>query len=251
MMPMMSFVPRARAATAAAHMTKGCAMRSLVPLVIKAPLDERKKRVMSGMIIEPMTIDPTIAEIPSPKLISCAHIVSSGPSVPRAITSGVTATQAGTGIMSVDTRLIARKPMMVVTVISKLVAIVTSNLGGASPNRSADKPAMASPNRLRLIPNQPNSDREKAILTMRAHVSPKASRTSKQELKPVRAPTEPITQAIKKMISDPPRIEGNDSSEPTPADAPILAINVGSENDTIDAIAATRNAVTRSARGTA
>ncbi|CAI8402525.1 MAG: Uncharacterised protein [Halieaceae bacterium] len=150
-----------------------------MPLVTKAPFDERKNRVMSGMIIEPMTIDPTIAEIPSPKLISPADIASSGPSVLRAITSSATATQASTGIMSVDTRLIARKPMMVVTVIRKLAAIVTSNLGGTSPNRSADKPAMASPNRLRLMPNQPNSDIEKAILTMRAPVSPKASRTSK------------------------------------------------------------------------
>ena len=73
-----------------------------MPLVTKAPFDERKNRVMSGMIIEPMTIDPTIAEIPSPKLISPADIASSGPSVLRAITSSATATQASTGIMRVS-----------------------------------------------------------------------------------------------------------------------------------------------------
>ena len=101
------------------------------------------------------------------------------------------------------------------------------------------------------MPNQPNKEMENARFTMRAPASPNARRTSKYELKPVLAPIDPINQPMRKITRAPPKIAAKVRSEPTPLDTSMPAMNVGSEKDTIDATAATRNDATRASVGTA
>ena len=174
-----------------------------------------------------------------------------GSACPIAAKSNAKATNTSTGIMSVDTKLMARNPIMVVAVINTLAPTVTPNSGGTALKKSSDKPAIARPKRFRLIPNQPRSETENARLTSRAPVSPNASRTSRYELKPVRAPMEPIRDPTKKMMKDPPKMAGSESASPTPPATSIPAMKVGSENETIEATAATRKDATRAPRGTA
>jgi len=140
--------------------------------------------------------------------------------------------------------LIALNPTNVVTVMQKLAKIASSTGEASTSNTSRPNPATASMNRLIFTPNQPNSETAKARLTTAAPLSPNATRTSRYELIRDRAPMTPMTAPMTTMMTDPQSSAQAVLTTLNPAPTSNPVTNVGSENATIAATAATRGHAT-------